>query len=136
MADVTFRNNSGSNLTLILPGPDGRQDAFAGGNIRTYLDTGKYSVKSGADPIFSFTYERGTLSTDLTGIAVGGGITFNNKSGNPVNVAKPGGEDNLLNDTVLVYNTVGTYTIKDLAGNTVFIFKYAKGTATTTINDI
>ncbi|KAI9508399.1 hypothetical protein F5148DRAFT_1284066 [Russula earlei] len=134
MSDVTFRNNSGSNLTLILP--DSRQDPFATGNIRTYLDTGKYTVKSNADPIFSFTFNTGSLSTDLTGIAVGGSLTFNNQSGKPVNVGLPSGQDSLQNGSVKVYTTAGTYTIKDLAGNTIFVYKYDKGTATTTINDI
>ncbi|KAI9509010.1 hypothetical protein F5148DRAFT_1148571 [Russula earlei] len=134
MSDVTFRNNSGTNLTLILP--DSRQDTFATGNIRTYLDNGKYQIKSGADPVFSLTFNQGSISTDLTGIAIGGSYTVNNQSGNPVNVVSPSGQDGLTNGSVKVYNTAGTYTIKNLTGTDIYVFKFDKGTATTTLNAI
>ncbi|KAI9512212.1 hypothetical protein F5148DRAFT_1279934 [Russula earlei] len=136
MSDVTFENHSGSGLTLILP--DTWQDSFANGNIRSYTEIGNYAIKDGPDPIISFTYNfKGSQSTDISGIAIGGRITFKNRSGYPVIVVFPNGQGDLANGEDRFYTTVpGTYIIQDLARNPIFSVQYEKGTVATTIYSI
>ncbi|KAI9509008.1 hypothetical protein F5148DRAFT_1283349 [Russula earlei] len=138
MSDVTFKNNSGSNITLVLP--DGRQDTFPTGNIRTYMDTGMYSVKDGPDPVYSFTYDKGSFFINLNGIAIGGSVSFNNRSGITVMVILPDGPEpdrvDLQHGHNITFKEPGTYTCQSLLGTPLFSFKYTKGTIITDIIDI
>ncbi|KAI9507200.1 hypothetical protein F5148DRAFT_1285528 [Russula earlei] len=66
---VTFKNNTGEDLTLVLP--TGMATAFPKGQTAVYSNTGTYSAHAGPSlptPIYNFKYHRGIIAVDVNDI--------------------------------------------------------------------
>ncbi|KAI9463368.1 hypothetical protein F5148DRAFT_1286162 [Russula earlei] len=133
MSKVTFANISPDNLILIPP--NGVQDPFPPGNIRTYIGPGPYQAKSGPEILLTLLLESGSLFTDISGIA-GTSVIFVNRSGSSVTIFSPSGQDILRNGSSITYETGGTYTFTDDQGKKVFTFNIDKGTFSSLISAI
>ncbi|KAI9452525.1 hypothetical protein F5148DRAFT_1152187 [Russula earlei] len=137
LEDVTFKNHSGFNLTMILP--DGYQNAFPNGTITSFTDTGKYHVKDGSDSVYSFTYEINEYiaSVNLTNISVGGYVAFENYAGFEITVISASSEENIPNGSTRNFFIPGSYTVKRTdSDKTIYIFNYHKGTAAVRLNGL
>ncbi|KAI9507835.1 hypothetical protein F5148DRAFT_1284719 [Russula earlei] len=130
---VTWNNQSGEALTLILP--CGWQDEFPTGDVRSFVATGRYNLKDEADPLCSFIYNKGTASVDLSGNSLKGGVTFKNTSGSDVTLVLPNGEEPLQNDSSIDHSDPGTYTVK-AKDDIIYSFLYHKGVASINLNDL